>query len=164
MRLPLHDQFCRDSGAAQWPPSQPATKPAEGTGPETNAIPDAAVVLILQDAGESTEFLVIQRAENPRDYWSGHLALPGGRADQTDESLLATAAREVVEEVGIQLSLEHDFVGQLTPLAPSSSRLPLIRVTPFVAVIREPVTLCLSHEVGSAFWASVEQLKDDGPL
>lgn len=127
-----------------------------------DGVPEAAVTLILRERDEVAEMLVIQRAENPHDYWSGHLALPGGRRDQRDSSLMEAAAREVDEEVGIALSLQRDFLGQLTPLSPSSSRLPLIRVTPFVAVVSQPVRLRLSPEVGSAFWTSVEELRRSG--
>jgi 8-oxo-dGTP pyrophosphatase MutT (NUDIX family) len=126
------------------------------------AVPDAAVTVILREHDDSPEMLIIQRAENPVDYWSGHLALPGGRLDAGDPSLMAAAAREVAEEVGITLSLAEDFVGQLTPLSPSSQRLPQIRVTPFVAVVRQPVSLHLSHEVGAAFWVSVDRLRAAG--
>jgi 8-oxo-dGTP pyrophosphatase MutT (NUDIX family) len=129
---------------------------------ESEPVPDAAVAVILRECDNSIEMLIIQRAENPGDYWSGHLALPGGRVDPADPSLLATAAREVAEEVGIDLSLTDDFVGQLTPLSPSSKRLPLIRVTPFVAALQQPATLRLSHEVGAAFWASVDELRRSG--
>lgn len=145
-RLPYPPQYSRES---------PATV-------EGDSVPDAAVAVVLRERDHSAEILIIQRAENPGDYWSGHLALPGGRLDPDDSSLMATAAREVAEEVGIHLSLFEDFVGQLTPLTPSSQRLPRIRVTPFVAVVRQPVMLQLSHEVGAAFWASVEELQASG--
>lgn len=126
------------------------------------AIPQAAVAIILREFAGNPELLVIQRAENPRDHWSGHLALPGGRASVADESLIATAAREVAEEVGIELSLDADFLGQLRSISPSNPRLPAIRVTPFVAIARAPFELRLSHEVGAAFWASVPDLRRTG--
>ena len=127
-----------------------------------DSVPDAAVALILREGPGSGEMLIIQRADNPGDYWSGHLALPGGRADRDDRSLVATAAREVEEEVGISLSTAEDFVGRLSPVSPSSGRLPSIRVTPFVAVLPRPVSLRLSHEVGAAFWTSVDGLRKSG--
>ncbi len=126
------------------------------------SIPQAAVALILRETAGVPELLVIQRAENPRDHWSGHLALPGGRVEVKDESLIATAAREVEEEVGIELSIANHFVGQLRAISPSSPSLPPIRVTPFVVIAPRAFELRLSCEVGAAFWTSIVALKQTG--
>ena len=37
---------------------------------------------------------------------------PGGRADATDADLLATAARETFEEIGVRLAEEGAFIGR----------------------------------------------------
>lgn len=129
---------------------------------DRESIAQAAVALIVRERASSAEMLVIQRALNPNDHWSGHLALPGGRADDADESLLATAAREVLEEVGIELSLDRDFVGQLRAIAPMSERLPSINVTPFVAVAPALCELRLSFEVDAAMWISIPSLLKTG--
>ena len=71
---------------------------------EPERVPQAAVSLILRDAQGSAQTLIIKRAERPGDHWSGHLALPGGRAQIEDGDLIATAARETYEEVGIDCS------------------------------------------------------------
>ena len=61
----------------------------------------AAVALILRDPGDGTlEFLMIKRADYEGDPWSGHVALPGGRHEQGDPTLEATAIRETWEETG----------------------------------------------------------------
>jgi 8-oxo-dGTP pyrophosphatase MutT (NUDIX family) len=133
--------------------------PPERVRIEPRSISQAAVTLILRECDAASQFLVIQRAENPRDHWSGHLALPGGRADEGDGSLLATAAREVREEVGIDLSPEVHFIGQLRSISPSSLRLPSILVTPFVAIAPQEFELRLSGEVSAAFWVSISDLK-----
>jgi len=49
------------------------------------------------------EVLFIKRATREGDKWNGHVALPGGRRDPEDEDDLATAVRETIEEVGIDL-------------------------------------------------------------
>src|SRR5215213_2159058 len=78
-------------------PDEPA--PEDGAG----ALRQAAVALVLRGGVEGAEMLVIKRSEAERDHWSGHLALPGGRAEPSDENLLATAVRETFEEVGLDL-------------------------------------------------------------
>ncbi|CAM9401160.1 unnamed protein product [Phaeothamnion confervicola] len=64
----------------------------------------ATVAELEEHVGDdcTTQLLLIQRAHNPRDLWSGHLALPGGR-QEPGESDLQTVVRECREEVGLKL-------------------------------------------------------------
>eukprot|EP00762_Andalucia_godoyi_P007653 ANDGO_07974.mRNA.1 Uncharacterized protein C14C4.10c len=56
------------------------------------------------------EILLIQRAVNPRDPWSGHTALPGGRFDvRHDKTDRDACVRECWEEVGLSLHQETHF-------------------------------------------------------
>ena len=129
---------------------------------ETERIAQAAVTLILRPYEDGAQGLVIKRADHPRDPWSGHLALPGGRADASDADLRATAVREVWEEIGVQLD-ESNFLGRLPKLAPNNPRLPRIEITPFVAVA--PAAFDVTHasaEVAASFWVSVTTLKRQG--
>jgi 8-oxo-dGTP pyrophosphatase MutT (NUDIX family) len=50
------------------------------------------------------ELLFIKRAARIGDKWNGHVALPGGKRDPEDGDDEVTAAREAMEEVGIDLS------------------------------------------------------------
>ncbi|MBL8680263.1 MAG: CoA pyrophosphatase [Myxococcales bacterium] len=68
--------------------------------------PRAAVAMILRAREAHAEVLMIQRAEHPQDPWSGHVAFPGGRKDEADRDVRATAERETREEVGLDLA-EH---------------------------------------------------------
>ncbi|HEY8461962.1 MAG TPA: CoA pyrophosphatase [Blastocatellia bacterium] len=129
---------------------------------EPERSPQAAVSLILRDAQGSAQALIIKRAERPGDHWSGHLALPGGRAEIEDGDLIATAARETYEEVGIDLLDGGEFIGQLEILAPTGARLPRIEIAPFVAVAPPEFTLKLNREVACAFWISIADLKREG--
>jgi 8-oxo-dGTP pyrophosphatase MutT (NUDIX family) len=61
----------------------------------------AAVALVLVPHPDS--LLLIRRAERSGDPWSGQVGLPGGRRDPDDATLLSTAVREAVEEVGVHL-------------------------------------------------------------
>ncbi|HEX6185803.1 MAG TPA: CoA pyrophosphatase [Pyrinomonadaceae bacterium] len=141
----------------------------EGASPY-GALRLAAVALVLRGGPEGAEMLVIKRSEAERDHWSGHLALPGGRAEEDDESLLATAVRETFEEVGLDLRAGGEVLARLGTVTPQSPFAPLISVTPFVAVAppryhmgeSAPKTLELSGEVAAAFWVPVDELKRGG--
>ncbi|MBD0320648.1 MAG: NUDIX domain-containing protein, partial [Gemmatimonadetes bacterium] len=74
-------------------------------------VPSAAVALLLRPSGDGPELLLIRRAEREGDPWSGHMALPGGRADPRDRDAAATAARETLEEVGIDVVRGGRFLG-----------------------------------------------------
>lgn len=128
---------------------------------EPERIPQAAVALILREAQGLAEALIIKRAERPGDHWSGHLALPGGRAQIEDADLITTATRETYEEVGIDLS-DGEFIGQLDLLIPNNPRLPRLEIAPFVAIAPTEFTLNLNSEVARAFWVSIADLKREG--
>ena len=130
---------------------------------ERDRVPQAAVSLILSEAQGSALALIIKRAERPGDHWSGHLALPGGRAQVEDGDLIVTAARETYEEVGIDLFDGGGFIGQLEILVPTNPRLPRLEIAPFVAVAPPEFTLRLNGEVARAFWVSIADLKREGP-
>ena len=126
--------------------------------------PRAAVAVVVRDNNGVAELLVIQRAENPMDHWSGHLALPGGRASSEDTDLIDTAIREVYEEVGLALDRHQSIIGQLEDLSPQSLRLPPIVIRPFVAVCRSDAKITFSHEVAHAFWIPIALLRREGPM
>lgn len=122
----------------------------------------AAVVLILREAGDDLHALFIKRVEDERDPWSGHIALPGGRREPQDRSLWETALRETREEVGLDLERDGEVLGRLTALRPSNPQLPPIRVTPLVAIIRSDVSPKVGPEVERVFWMSLSELKRRG--
>lgn len=137
---------------------------------EPERVRQAAVALILREHAGAAEALIIKRAEFAGDPWSGHLALPGGRAETHDEDLLVTAARETREEIGVELldsnrpeESRNRFIGQLPLIAPRNPGLPIIEITPLVALAPHNPALHLSDEVASAFWVSIRQLKREGP-
>jgi len=122
----------------------------------------AAVVVIVRLNQGVPEVLLIKRAEAPDDPWSGHLALPGGRVERDDATLVDTAIRETLEEVGIDLTESGTILGQLEPVSPRSPSVPKISVTPLVAIVRSDVTLHIGQEVEQAFWMSLDELKSNG--
>lgn len=74
----------------------------------TDDRPRAAVAVLVRGAGEPfPEVLLGRRRDDPRDPWSGHIALPGGRRAPLDRDLLDTALRECLEESGLERSRRH---------------------------------------------------------
>ena len=59
------------------------------------------------------KILMIQRAHNPQDFWSGHMAFPGGRYEAGDLSLCHTAQRECREELGFDPLKYGVYLGAL---------------------------------------------------
>ena len=118
----------------------------------------AAVAVVLGPTLGGLQLLFIERAHHPDDPWSGHIAFPGGRIEASDPSSRAAAERETLEEVGLDLA-GADYWGRLDDL--TVSMLPVV-VSGFVYRLEAPADLVLSQEVGSAFWAGVEQLRDPG--
>ena len=129
---------------------------------ERERIRQAAVTLLLRKEQGAAELLIIKRAEREGDPWSGHLALPGGRAEPSDADLMATAARETYEEVGIDLLNGGVFIGQLPLIQPNAPRLPQIEITPLVALAPPSLSIRLNEEVDRVFWVPVGQLKREG--
>jgi 8-oxo-dGTP pyrophosphatase MutT (NUDIX family) len=136
--------------------------------PRTLVVPEepdrihAAVALVFRERpGTPVELLLIKRAEHPRDPWSGHMALPGGRMEDHDPHLLATAARETREETGVVLPAEDHqrFLGLLPRVAPSSRLIPRVAVTPHLFVADpDTVARAASPEVERIRWVTLEEL------
>jgi 8-oxo-dGTP pyrophosphatase MutT (NUDIX family) len=145
----------RDTLAAALASRPPAPPPA-GT-----VLPRAAVALLLRHSAAGPEVLLIRRAERSGDPWSGHIALPGGREQAEDRSPVETAARETREEVGIEPT---DLLGPLEPVWPRSARAPRILVRPFVFSLPGAVEPRPNHEVDTAFWVALAELREAGAV
>ena len=103
--------------------------------------------------------LVIQRAPYPDDPWSGHMGLPGGRREPSDEDLVATAIRETAEELGVRLDRSM-LVGPLDDVYPRTRVASPFLVRPFLFALPARQALHLSDEVASAEWLPIARLLD----
>ena len=120
---------------------------------------EAAVALLIHPRGDDdADLLFIRRATRDGDPWSGQIGLPGGGYDVEDGSLEATALRETMEEVGIDLRAHGRVIGQLDELRPRTPVLPPIIVRPFVVLMERQPPLSLSDEVAEARWVAVSEL------
>jgi 8-oxo-dGTP pyrophosphatase MutT (NUDIX family) len=127
--------------------------------PDAEALRWAAVAVILAPAPDAV--LLIRRAERVGDPWSGHMALPGGRREPSDDDLIATAIRETAEEVGLVLSRDH-LLGSLDDVVPRTPVLPPIAIRPHVFLVRQPPLLTLNPEVAGARWVDLDRLLQPG--
>lgn len=121
----------------------------------------AAVALVVATGASGDELIVVRRARYPGDPWSGHIALPGGRAEPGDRSLEETARRETLEETGIDLR-KSECVTSLAPVTPQSTGAPLVLITPFVFRYRGAKQVTLSSELVEAWWVPVEEFEQPG--
>ncbi|HEY4106957.1 MAG TPA: CoA pyrophosphatase [Polyangiaceae bacterium] len=116
----------------------------------------AAIAVILLEGEVGLEALLIERAIREGDPWSGHMALPGGHRDPEDADLSVTAERETLEEVGLNLRIHGERVGQLTDHEPV--RAVPVAVRPFVYLLNARPELVLSAEVTHALWVPIAPL------
>jgi len=123
--------------------------------------PRAAVAIVLTPDPPADSLLLIQRAEREGDRWSGQLAFPGGRWSPGDADLVATAKRETLEEVGVDLG-QARLIGTMDDLNPSTPVLPPIVVRPFVFTLPGRVPLALNQEVAGAWWLPLPEFLRPG--
>ena len=96
--------------------------------------------------------LLTQRSLTLRKH-PGEVAFPGGSADETDESLIATALRETYEEIAIPPQAV-EVIGRL----PSIDSVTGFRVTPILGIISPDVPLRASaDEVAAIFEMPLEE-------
>jgi 8-oxo-dGTP pyrophosphatase MutT (NUDIX family) len=100
----------------------------------------AVLVPVFRDQEGRLRIVLIVRSD--RGLHGGQLALPGGKADAVDESLLATALREAEEEVGL-LPEEVEVIAELDPVHSGPTR---FKVHPFLARIPADVQWRPSEE------------------
>jgi len=115
------------------------------------------VGILIKDEVDDLWFLMIRRRENPEDPWSGQMAFPGGHADPRDRTLLDTVAREVMEEVGIDVR-KHEFIGCLRNIQPKSA--PMI-VAPFTFLLTAMVYPTTSREATEILWIPMSFLLNE---
>jgi 8-oxo-dGTP pyrophosphatase MutT (NUDIX family) len=133
-----------------------STNPSSGRPADA---PQAAVALI-RISGRDPEYLLLRRAANPKDPWSGHFALPGGRREDTDHELLDTAIREAFEECGVRLTRQN--LVQSLPLAMAGGWMgrPLV-VAPFLFQVDAKPSLSLQdEEIAEYHWLALSYLCD----
>ena len=81
--------------------------------PPNDAV-QSSVLILLYPFGGQTRLVLMLRPEY-RGVHSGQISLPGGKYEDTDDSLIYTALREAREEIGINPAFVQ-IIGQLTEM------------------------------------------------
>ena len=117
----------------------------------------SAVAAILR-FGAGVEVLLMTRAEHPGDRWSGHVSMPGGRHEERDSDLLATAVRETREETGVDLTRGARVLGRLAAVkAIAKGKILPMTITTYVFHLMEEQPIVLSPEAVETFWFPLER-------
>ena len=121
----------------------------------------AAVVVLLRAVNQGFQVLLVKRAENACDPWSGQTALPGGKECSEDHNLKETVVRETLEETGINLLVGCHFLGAMEPVR--STQKPEMKILPFIVFQEKEQKIELNEELTEYFWAPlVEFAKNKG--
>lgn len=112
--------------------------------------PSAVLIALFMHRGEMHTWLV-RRPETMRSH-RGQVAFPGGKFDETDPSLLATALREAEEEIGLPPT-HVDVLGALDDYPTFATG---YRITPYVGWVSQSFDASPNeHEVARLFSAPV---------
>jgi 8-oxo-dGTP pyrophosphatase MutT (NUDIX family) len=117
----------------------------------------SAVAAIVRFDRGGAEVLLMTRAVHAGDRWSGHVSMPGGKQDEGDADLLATAIRETREETGIDLS-GAPVLGRLAAVkAIAKGKVLPMTITTFVFHLAGDQPVTLSAEASDHFWFPLDR-------
>ncbi|OIQ92908.1 putative nudix hydrolase NudL [mine drainage metagenome] len=115
----------------------------------------AAVLVPLIERDSGLTVLLTQRTAHLRDH-PGQISFPGGRCEESDTSVVATALREAQEEVGLD-PVRTEVLGLLPEYRTGTG----FSIMPVVALVRPPLNLKLDDfEVAEAFETPLAFLLD----
>jgi 8-oxo-dGTP pyrophosphatase MutT (NUDIX family) len=118
----------------------------------------AAVSIIISDS-EEPNVLLIKRAEQAGDPWSGQIAFPGGKMQPGDGTARRTAERETLEEVGVDLVRSGRFLGYGKATVTHTGTM---EVVPSAFILGGAVKVKVNEEVASYRWVDLRELIGPG--
>jgi 8-oxo-dGTP pyrophosphatase MutT (NUDIX family) len=133
--------------------------PEEALAVESRGGTDAAVLLALYGWPDEPGLIFTERRADLRRH-AGEISFPGGRRDEGDADLIATALREAEEEI----ALDPAAVELAGAMAPVSTFVTGYRVHPFVGLVPDPDALGLEPnptEVETVLTFSLRLLREN---
>ncbi|WP_025821381.1 CoA pyrophosphatase [Shewanella marina] len=113
----------------------------------------AAVLLPLLPVNNNLQLLFTKRPMHMKSH-PGQVSFPGGKSENEDKSLIATALREAHEEIGLAPN-NVDVIGQF----PTMNTISGFKVTPVIGFIKQPFEIILDpNEVDSYFLVPLHYL------
>ncbi|MFP4641772.1 MAG: NUDIX hydrolase [Chloroflexota bacterium] len=126
---------------------------------ETRLTASAVLIPIYEDNGEY--HLLFTRRSNSVESHKGDFTFPGGKRDNCDENLLATALRESFEEIGLDPQ-DTEVLGEFDDEQTLTSK---FVIAPFVAFIPYPYEFRINpYEVQEIIGVPLSALKDENNL
>lgn len=119
----------------------------------------SAVAIVISTQGGKPAALFIQRAVREGDPWSGDVAFPGGKQQQSDRNTWQTALRELYEETGIVPTHTHPLYrlrDRLTRL--HHAPLPMT-ISPWLFETEQRQEVTLNHESTESMWLTLADFK-----
>lgn len=115
--------------------------------PKNRVLRPAAVLVALCETPQGLSVVLTKRASGLKHH-PGQIAFPGGKRDESDASLVATALREAHEEVGL-LPDSVELLGELS----AHETVTGFRVTPILGYVRDGFSpIVEAGEVEEAFF------------
>ena len=130
--------------------------PADAIELEVHGRTDAGVLVPLYVQNGDVHTVFTERRDDLRRH-PGEISFPGGRYEQGETDLVATALREAEEEIG----LRRDAVEIVGALQPTPTIATGYAIYPFVGLIAPGMTWTLSaREVAQVLELSLRELRD----
>lgn len=127
--------------------------------PPPNAREAGVLALLFPKAQDWYLTLILRQNNNPNDRHGGQVSFPGGKREQADVDLRATALREAEEEVGVDRS-NVQLLGALSELYIPVSN---FRVQPYVGFMdHQPLFTPQPDEVQEVLEVPFRQFLDRG--
>ena len=119
----------------------------------------AVLILLFEEVG-NINFVLTQRP-NYNGTHGGQVSFPGGKREEQDPDLIATAVREAEEEIGVRRELVS-VIGTLTEFYVGASN---HQVLPVLGILKErPVFVRDTYEVAEIFTVPVAHLLDENRI